>query len=259
MTGVILKAPAGADFSGSAIGWDAGVNAGLAYANFYGATAAKNVRNLAVGGPTPKIVGAPTQNANSVVLLDAANYIDTGVSQTADLTALVVFKATADGGSSMVLGNYKSPRLNDTVQSSGYSVYTVPGSNTTDNIVSVRLNASEYSGVAGDASAALTLEASGREPVGVFKAFAARCRSADKVRTVFDLGVGDFVTVTGTQTIDVAAGTIRIGSSYGVAGPFPNTCEVAFAGIWNVALTDAQIQTVYARVKAVMASAGIAV
>jgi hypothetical protein len=259
MTGVILKAPAGTDFSGTAIGWDAGVNAGLAYANFFGATAEKNARNLALGGPKPTIYGAPVQNASSVVLLDNVNYVDTGVLQTADMTVFAVFKALADGGSSMVLGNYRSTRVNDTVSSMGLSLYTIPGSNNSDNLTSPRLNVGEYSGVAGDPSVALQVEASGREPVGAFKAFAGRCRSSDRVRTLFDLGVGDTVTGVGTQTIDIGSGTIRIGSSYGVVGPFPNTCEVAFAGVWNAALTDAQIEIVYARVKAVMASAGIAV
>lgn len=92
-----------------AMGW-AGCpidTAGLQFAHFFGGTLDNSLRNFAYGKPVSASVGTPTINPNSVSLKGANNYVQSAMADVNEMTLLVAFKPL-EAVASIAVGNLVS-------------------------------------------------------------------------------------------------------------------------------------------------------
>lgn len=100
MTDIIIG---GADAFATAKSYSPGVTAGLRAALIGGVSASRATANLAAGQPAFTPTGTPVVDASSVTF--GAQWVDTQVAETADLTWYCIAKPSATGRGSF-LGNY---------------------------------------------------------------------------------------------------------------------------------------------------------
>lgn len=105
MPGIVLK-DASANYRETALGW-AGcpVDAtGLEMAFFFGGTLARSLKNYAPGKANAVATGAPTVNANSLIVSGSA-YLTTAMADSASITLVAAYRSLAEVGT-IVIGNY---------------------------------------------------------------------------------------------------------------------------------------------------------
>lgn len=77
-------------------------------------------RNYAAGGPSAAVVGSPVVTDNGLTM-SGANYIDTGIAQTTDMTFIVVARLAHGADRAGIIGNYSS---------TGIAIFDMSASNT---------------------------------------------------------------------------------------------------------------------------------
>jgi len=255
-----------ADFSDNAVGYSAPVPEGLEYLNFFGGTAARLQRNLALGKPAAVMVGTPTINADSAIFTPLTHYIQTFAPDAHNKTLFVVARVPATKVDSMLLSNSRSPRttgpagLPTTTASS--LMYRGTGTPGVDQVAE-QFFATQWDG-ATNASSNPTAVVLNNRPVGTLNALIGRTNAGDgllastKYRKIDNKTTGAKLAGSFTGAVFDLAGTYRIGSSYAAfAGTVPT--EILFAAIWSRELTDSEIETMYQAVKAYYARRGIAI
>lgn len=86
--------PPSSDFTNLGIGLIPPVFDGLEYLGLFGSDATKSSRNYARGKPNGSIVGSPVFQPNYMSLDGDTSYLDTGVTETADMTVIAVTRST---------------------------------------------------------------------------------------------------------------------------------------------------------------------
>lgn len=231
----------GTDATGRSIGFFPPI-AGVAFMSPMCLDAARTERNLSGDRLPATIVGSPTYNAATLTVKPSTNYLQTQVGQTADMTIFFVVKATTDLAGFYMLGNTGSLRADGTV-SKGVFVWAVSSA---AGKFSIRAGMGEYSGVAAGVSSNVYAESYQSLDLNTYGAFALRCTGATKERKVYALTKGTTAIAIGTATADIATGKLQLGSVPAPSGQVA-THELGYAPIFNRALTDAEVQTVYTK------------
>jgi hypothetical protein len=252
----------GADFSANAIGYEAPVTRGLRYWGFIGggtssdatARATRMKKNWLSGGANAALIGAVSVNDYFASgFKSGANYLDTGIAEEDSQTLLLVSRvpgATASNPTTDLSANASRPMMAGNGGSTalpGWNLYY----SSTPGLPQGTLSFTYYV----DASGTVTQVSSTTLTVPDVTAW--KCHAA-----VIESGVGSRVRglTSGTNTgVKAEARTrvkgatpIRIGA--GGRSDFAGLHDIAFAALYGVALTDAEIDTVYAAVKSYLAA-----
>lgn len=248
----------GADFSANAIGYEAPVTRGLRYWGFLGggtsadaAVRTARARKNWAGGSAALLVGAPVIADYALTgMKSGVNYLDTLIAETASMTAILVSRVpTADLAANatrpMMLGNGASTAL------PGINLYYA---NTT-GLPKGSLTASLYHNVAGTTTIAASTITIPDITVWHASAFVADAGVGYRLRDMTAALTSGVVANTNARV--VGATTLRVGS--GGRSDYAGAHDVAFAALYSVALTDAEIDSIYAAVKTYLAPRGIAI
>jgi hypothetical protein len=246
------------DFAARAINYVPPVAAGLEYLNFFGGS--ENLaRNLAPGKPPGLVIGAPAFTANSMTPTQMANYIQTAVPHTDEMTFMVVAKAPGDDADSHIISNYWSPRAGGVGTTIGASVMVRKVSPEVDGQVRDVLVWSHWDGIS-SASVLYAPYIATPRPVSELKAMFGTISKVSRVGNIINKTAGlaaQSSPIPAGKTTDLG-GPFRIGSSYlSVAGALPS--EILFAAIWSRVLTEVEIDVMYEAVKGYYANRGITV
>jgi hypothetical protein len=201
----------------SLFGFQIPVLAGLEAACLMGDGVARAAKNYAPGKADFTVVGAPVAGAGFLTL-GAAGYIDTGVTEVAEMTTINVYRVpnpvAANAG---IVGNWVNSA------SGGIAVWT--SSNTS------------FSASAGKAGAVDVMNLA--QASGTFHAIAVRARTG-AASDFSDLATGTkgLSAGTGVRTVD-ATRKMRIGALYNPGYQTPN--DQVLSLIYNRALTDAEL------------------
>jgi hypothetical protein len=249
----------GADFSNGAVGYIPPVPNGLQYLNIFGGEGINQGRNLALGKSGAEVVGAPVVGQNSATFVPLTSYIQTSVADSDSITMMVVARSPVPRANTMIVSNYGSNRKAASGTTFATSLMMRPQSAPNAEQTYEEMGASEWDGA--NSSSSNFRAASMLRPIGGIQALVGRregvatskWRRVDNktaktsavstpiAGTVFDLG----------QPYRVGCGYTQYGS---LVGP-----EVFFAAIWDRALTDAEVETMYQAVKAYYAGRGIVI
>lgn len=237
----------GADFSANAVGFLPPVSNGLLGWWHLGGTLANSQKNLATG-LLSTVVGSPTVAAGFLTL-GPSNYIDTGLAETNEWTFIVVAKNPAPGTAAAnrpmyISNNLASPAIGAGLLEGGAtapagsfrtSVFFDNGSGGTTQITAqaAATDVTVWHYVQGSASSTLA-------------------RTVDKTT-----GAVATSALSGTRARNTS-NTLRIGAAANNTG-LAGTPGMAFAAIYNRALTSTEEAAVYATVKALMAAKSITV
>lgn len=250
----------GADFSKGAVGYIPPVPEGLQYLNIFGDSTIGQGRNLAVGKPAAEVIGSPVVGANSVTLTPLTSFIQTQAADSESMTLMVIARSPVPRGNTMFISNYSSARKSASGTTLATSLMMRPQSAPSAEQSYEEMGAAEWDG--SSAASSNFRSASLLRPIGGIQAMvgrregvaAAKFRKYDNKTskqsasstpipgTIFDLG----------QPYRIGCGYANYGS--GLVGP-----EVFFAAIWDRALTDAEVETMYQAVKAYYAGRGIVI
>lgn len=234
MSGINIIVP-NADFSGTALRWSPPVPDGLEYANFFTASGVLS-RNLAPGKAASTVLGSPTVEDDFAQLTHGSAYIETAAPLPDDFTYFVVAKASVSG---YLIGSY---RTSGDAQASLFL-------NSTSKVV---FSSSTWNGSA-IAQSSYIYTQSPAYPVPPW-AIAGRYTSATKVKKIDIPTIASSGSVTGSLPMPTPnANKIRLG--YGTAG----SSQIAAAFIWSRAISDVELATAYASVKAFYAARGISI
>ena len=240
------------DASANAIGWVCPVDAtGLVYANFFGGTATTTGRNLAAGDPVV-VIGNPTESAKHTNFTPGANFVRTGALETAEKTLIAVVRATSEGKSRFI-GTYRGDRPgNEAVLSNGVNLYFGLGTNTGDSKLTLVYDDAGWSGTPGSPSVAVPVQMNDSVTVGNWYCLVGRTTSSN-VRHLINKTSATSAT-TGTVTApDLSASPYEVGSTRGYTG-FDGNVDLAFAAIFERALSDEEITTLYEFLQTYMAT-----
>lgn len=208
---------------------------GLVGEYYFGVDGATSIQNLS-GGASASISGAPTYAANSAVF-GTGDVFDTGIHEAANMSLLVVAQRNVGGTPELFIGDY------DLSDRSGIGISAYDGTLYVHEAVANKASNQ-------NASAALftpsTFSGSGFVFMG-----AAFTQTTDKA----------FVSQAGVQTNPASDTmtnrTVQTGRTIKVApgaGGYGQPVTIAYAAVYNVALTLAQVQQVYAGVHNVIGS-----
>lgn len=242
----------GADFSSSAVGFNAAVPEGLKGLWFFNRGVRKSRKNLALGGLDADIFGTPADQGTFIRFKGGANFFQTKVKDTVGLTQIAVIKSPdtmADlAHSPMFVTNYGSGSA-DGFLSSGISGAGIYANLSAANIT---MSGSRYT------TSANTAVTSGGTSIAVdvtvWKMVASRVRADRAQRNNLTDGTttaGNFT----SQARVLAAGDFRIGSAYD--GQWGGIADVAAVVMYDRFITDAELSAMAAQLKNVMAHIGI--
>jgi len=254
--GVVLRAE-GADFSSNPVAFLPPVSRGLEYFAFLGGTSERTARNLAAGKPQGAIIGAPVISAN-YARLNRTAYVQTGAAQTPNNTLIVVLRPVDDTSGVLAIGNYGSPRVapySGTTNGCGF-FWT---SSAADGSVTCYFTAAAFDGAS--AASVNTPNTTRAIPGAAWRAMAGGASGTDKTKFIRDLTAGTRVDATyaaPNNVADLGSTPLMIGSGVNT-GVFAGSVDIAFAAIYSVKLTDAEIDLVYSSVKAFLLTKGITV
>jgi hypothetical protein len=211
------------------------VLAGLVGEYYFGVSSAQSAQNQS-GGAAATVSGAPVYSANSAVF-GSSDSFDTGIAESANMTLIVIAQRNVSGNPELFIGDYN---LSD---KTGLGIAAYDG---TQYVHEAVVNKAPNQ----NASAALfnpsTFTGSGFVFMG-----AAFTQTSD-VGFVSQAGVQ---TSPGTDAMSnrvVQTGrTIKVAPG---AGGYSQPVTIAYAAVYNVALTLAQVQQVYAGVNSVIGS-----
>lgn len=253
-----------ADFSANAIGYEPPVTRGVQYWGFIGGGAgvtdaaklARVRKNWISGKADGGIVGAPVPAVDyTSKFKTATNYIDTGVAETDAMTLLLGFRvpgATASNPTTDLATNGTRPMMMGNMGTGGVGLYI---SGTTGLPSGVLSGAANYdnSGTPAVQIGTLTIPdvtAWRMASLTVTPGTGFRLRGLTS-------GISAYKADTRTRSKNTATSTIRIGSTG--RNDFLGEHDICFAAVYTVALTDAEIDSIYAAVKSFLAPRGIAI
>lgn len=223
---------------------------GLLYWGMYGVDLDLTRKNHK-DGSVVTVVGSPVYSPNYVQFTQQSAYINTGVAQSNDHTFIAVVKVDALQNTGLI-SNYNSPTSSGTPPSArGVSLDLVVQSGITDRM-NITMNCSvNVSGV--DTSAGATV---GGYMLGQWACLAGRVNSTTGERKVFHLTANTNNVATNANPVNKGTGLIRVGSP--IVGNSGSEL-MGMAAIYNVAKTDAEIQAIYQKMKALYAYYGITI
>lgn len=220
---------------------------GLVAAFEFGGSLAASLKNWAPGHAAGVFTGTPVLTDGGLTLNNTA-YIDTDALETTSYTVLSVARKSA---TSLALAS------------------TLSGSTTTTPYAQVTFRAISpvrYGANAKTTPATAEISFGYDFPVGDtgFELFAAVCDSTAATQTLFmprfgTVGGGNPRSVANAGPRDAPTATWRIGAVKVTSGLYPGSTEHACMLIFNRALTEAEIRTNYAYLKARLAVAGISI
>ena len=254
-TNIILK---NCDFSGSNLGFEAPVSAGLLYFNFFGKDAATTKRNLA-GGLESTIVGSPSYTQTGTVfssMAGANNHAVTGYKQAKEMTFLFAAKL-AEETQGFMAGTYRAPRQGDESVSGGGFYIGFTNEVASGGKMNPVFSLTRYNGTPGAAYTPNRGFLTEGLPVNAFRAYAAKLSDAAKKITFTDLTTGNTKEVSWAGVMDLNTANIAIGSS--TTQDLRGAPEMGCAGFYDRVLSDDEIAKMYASIKAYFARLGIAV
>jgi hypothetical protein len=239
----------GVDAEQYATEYAAPIRRGLEAIFFLNTSLEKSARNYVAGKPQGSIVGSPVANPNYLATKGRVNYVQTQLAETADMTIFVLARTSADGSviaeRPMLFGNYQ------TLNADGGAAFGVCMYLTSPT----RFNAG--AGFGADA-AANELRLAGLTKADI----ANKWNLYGMVVSSAGLTLRDFTTNQTSTAPGVAlprrlaSGKIRIGS--GVTA-FDGSADMAVFQAHSVALTETEIQTTVADLRAYAARRGIVV
>ncbi|EOV0602778.1 hypothetical protein ACK6VP_02985 [Klebsiella pneumoniae] len=240
------------DLSGQAMGYILPVSANAEYFNYFN-NANALARNLVSGKPAAVKNGSPVFNGQSISVTGNANFINTLVTQTDEMTIITVGEPTAVSGNFVHWSTYGEAITNggSGMTSQGYVRQSTATNNPT---VSLSYSADAWATRSqlayGVASGANTVKLRAIASVFSQSALSSRLRDLTNAQAQpqpFPAG-----------SIIGKSGPIFLGS-HAVAGVENSAGNLYAAAIYSRALTDTEINTVYASMKAYFASKGITV
>ncbi|WP_130945779.1 hypothetical protein [Klebsiella quasipneumoniae] len=227
------------------------VTANLEYYNLFN-DATKLTRNFASGKPAATVVGAPTVNVENITLTNLGNYINTNVAQGQEMTIITIGQPTAASGNFVHWSNYGSTITNG---GSGLTSTDFARASVSTGNPSISLSYSDDSFATrktltyGVASGADTIKL--RAIASVFSQSGMTSRIRDLTNSKVSTNA---IPTGGVLTI---AGTILLGSHYTTVET--STGNLYAAMIYSRALTDSEINTLYASLKSYYTGKGISV
>ena len=243
-------------YEANAIGFIPPVTRGLVGFFLHGSAAGPLGKNYAPGGADAAVVGSPVLSARSVRFKSLTNYLQTNLPQTADLTFLTVAKSTdtlvagTNATCPMFISNYSGPRSADTTKTSyGASLFLL-GVAAGAPAANLRGGYAAYDGASGatnSASAQLALADASQFAMLAFT-------KSGTARKVYNKTAGTSATYdAGALVNDIATTLFRIGSGY---ADYAGLSDIAMTAVYNVGLTDAEVETMYQFQKAFYARNG---
>lgn len=237
----------GADFSISPIGFAAPVSSGLEFWNYFGGTAAKTVRNLAVGKAAPSVVGTPVISTGFATFASLANYLQTGVLDQAEVTLLAVSRAP--NLQANTFGDTITTRNGNGAAAGSGLRYNYAAVGSSKGIVTASRNSS---GTDAELTGVLSTD-----PQNNWGFYAARIGAA--YHRLDNRTTGQTISGSVANPRSTPNGlAYRIGSAY-VNNSIAAPVDVAFAAIYSRCLTDAEITAIYAKVQSYLASLSITI
>ena len=242
---VIAKGVNAEDF---ATEYAAPVRRGLEGIFFLNTSLNKAARNFAASKPQGAVVGSPVPSLLALAVKSRVNYIQTQISEVAEMTFFMVCRTAADGSVAadrpMFFSNYQGVNA-DGGASFGLAFYlTSP----------TRLS--------GGASYGADAASNELKLAGITKASVANSWGLFSLSvgltgvTLRDHTVGNSATISASTPRRTATAKIRIGS--GVSA-FDGSSEIAVFQAHSVALNDSEIATTVADLRAYMSRRGVAV
>lgn len=227
------------------------VSDGLQYFNLFN-DGSQLGRNFASGKPAATVVGSPAVNTENITVTNLGNYINTNVAQGQEMTIITIGKPTAASGNFVHWSNYGSAITNG---GSGLTSTDFARASVSTGNPSISLSYSDDSFATrktltyGVSSGADTVKL--RAIASVFS----QSRMTSRIRDLTNAKVAsNAIPAGGVLSV---AGTILLGSHYtNVEGSTGNL----YAGmIFNRALSDSEIDTLYTSLKSYYSGKGISV
>ncbi|MDX0424531.1 hypothetical protein GOC88_16875 [Sinorhizobium medicae] len=244
----------GADFSASAVGFNAAVESGLKGLWFFNRGVRASARNLALGGVDAEVFGTPSDQGAFLRFKGGQSFFQTKIEDTEALTHIVALKSTdtmADQAHSpMFVSNFGSGSKAGYVASSlaGASIY----SNSSPSLAT--MSGSRYT----DGTNTAVTSAG----TSIATTFTGWSLVASRVRT--DRAQRDNLTTATTaaatfaaQARVLAAGDFRIGSSYSLS--WQGEADIAAVAMYDRYIDDAELSTMTTQIRNVLAHLGITV
>lgn len=249
------------NFEDGAVGFLPPVTRGLAYWNYIGGNADKTARNLAPKGlPSGTIVGSPTYGAGYASLSQSA-YIQTQALQSADITMIAVVRPKSESGAVIISNNGANNRVSPyTGQTFGASMWNTAGAASDGNITN-SFNQNVFDGNSATAGTIVCAGSLALQNINQFHCFSGVHDSASHTSVARNLGLGGVAAgvATSPNTIpDLGVLPFRIGYSYST-GLGTAESDIAFAAIYNTALTIDEQLEVYNFVKSYLATKSISI
>lgn len=243
----------GADFSSSAVGFNAAVPSNLAGLWFFNRGTRNSRRNLALNGIDADIVGVPEDQGTFLRFKGMENLFQTSIPDSVELTHIAVIKTPdtlADTAHQpMYLSNFGSGSKSGYTASglSGASIYSTTPTTFT-------MSASRYTDgtQAGVTSSGTSIPAA---DVSSWKMMASRIRQDRAQRDNLTAGTTTAGNFTGANARVLAAGNFRIGSSFNTS--YGGIADVAAICMYDRFISDAELATMAAQIRSVMSHIGI--
>lgn len=245
----------GADFSASAVGFNAAVESGLRGLWFFNRGVRASAKNLALGGVDAEVFGTPSDQGAFLRFKGGQSFFQTEIEDTEAFTHIVALKSTATHAdpehSAMFLSNFGSGSKAGYLASglAGVSMY----SNSNPN--SVTLSGSRYTDGTNTAvtsagtSIAITSYAN-------WSLVASRVRADRAQRDNLTTVTAGAVNYTSQGRV-LAAGNFRIGSSYSQS--WQGECDIGAVAIYDRFISDAELSTMATQMRNVLAHLSITV
>lgn len=249
MGGVVLHGST-LDFSTTATSMNFPFASGCEYLNFFNGASGNLTRNLIEGKPQGIVSGTPTANGQSANFNGSANYIQTGVAHTSNMTFFAVVMTPSAANDTMIISNYASPR-------------TDSGTGTTTNGASLVLNSGTLARqiavvrpTAGGADLNSQTSTASAGSLGVIRAVTGRFGTTTNSTDVYvnTSGTSGTIALAGTNTFSLGS-PFRIGAGY--SNVYVNSATTIYcAAIWSYEMSTTTILSVYNYFKAYYASLG---
>lgn len=249
--GIKLVVPNG-NFEGAGIGLIAPVSDGLQGLFLHNTNAPKAVKNWAPGKPNGIAVGGLVFTSGYGSFIGDSAYIDTQVSETHGMTALMAVRVTsAPSGAANVavlLSNSNSPTENPIDAATGGTQISAFGTTT------MRYRDQRFDGTS---SVGDNNDLTGFYAVNSWGFMGFRNSDTNKNGRNFTTNVTGGAAEANIQ--NVASAKLRIGSVWNVPSANQGTLDIAMSMFYNRYLSDAEMVSMYNWAKAYLAPRGVAV
>lgn len=231
----------GVDAADNSIGFAPPVSSGLRAWFHLGTDAASTVRNRAPGGSAGTITGSPTYSAGYMSSTGVANRLNTSLVDVNDCTLLVVARSSADFTGSTTRPNLIGTFASQSSGIAGASIY-VTGTPSAAPAATLAMSASrDAAGVPTQNAASITVADFSD---WTFLAGTAAAGATTAARAIYDKTNG--VSATSTPATGRLLNTGSVVSIANFTSLTQGQCDVAWAAFYNVVLTEAAIDKIYA-------------